>query len=199
MRPWDCPINRESQGKIVRLKRTAIDFWVKRYLVSIQKVNEMWYVWDTAENGKNLHKDDFCHSHVVLSPMSETINYNQKCTIWWEKLVQRNAAGDIFRRLLSVWGGATGYCSNYYENQSNKLLIILNQSTYCYLFTSISNKTNKLREPWSTKISQKSSITCYYQSDFSSNDTKGENERAFMRLYTMLWTFQTYFTSSRFS
>ena len=38
-------------------------------------------------------------------------------------------------------GGATGYCSNYYENQSNKLIIILNQSTYCYSFTSISNKT----------------------------------------------------------
>ena len=38
-------------------------------------------------------------------------------------------------------GGATGYCSNDYENQSNKLIIILNQSTYCYSFTSISNKT----------------------------------------------------------
>ena len=37
--------------------------------------------------------------------------------------------------------GATGYCSNYYENQSNKLIINLNQSTYCYSFTSISNKT----------------------------------------------------------
>ena len=37
--------------------------------------------------------------------------------------------------------GATGYYSNYYENQSNKLITILNQSTYCYSFTSISNKT----------------------------------------------------------
>ena len=38
-------------------------------------------------------------------------------------------------------GEATGYCSNYYENQSNKLIIILNQPTCCYSFTSISNKT----------------------------------------------------------
>ena len=36
-----------------------------------------------------------------------------------------------------------------YENQSNKLIII-NQSTYCYSFTSLSNKTKQkiLREPW---------------------------------------------------
>ena len=47
------------------------DFWV-----NIQKVNEMWYVWDTAENRKNLHKEDFRRSHVVLSPVLETINYN---------------------------------------------------------------------------------------------------------------------------
>ena len=54
--------------------------------------------------------------------------------------------------------GATGYCSNYYENQRNKLVII-NQSTFCYSFTSLSNKAEKkkkLREPWSSKMSQKS-------------------------------------------
>ena len=76
-------------------------------------------------------------------------------------------------------GGAAGYCSNYYENQSNKLETILNQSTYCYSFSSISKKKknrNKLREPWSTKMSQKSLTTCYYQSDFLSNNTKGESE-----------------------
>ena len=50
-------------------------------------------------------------------------------------------------------GGATGYGSNYYENQSNKLIII-NQSTNCYSFTSLSNKTEKNAErtviiiPW---------------------------------------------------
>ena len=30
------------------------DFCMKRDLVNIQKVNEMWYVRDTAENRKNI-------------------------------------------------------------------------------------------------------------------------------------------------
>ena len=47
--------------------------------------------------------------------------------------------------------GATGYRSNYYENQSNKLIIILNQSTNCYSFASISNETEKTK---TTVISQ---------------------------------------------
>ena len=30
------------------------NFCVKRDLVNIQKVNEMWYAWDTAENCKKI-------------------------------------------------------------------------------------------------------------------------------------------------
>ena len=64
--------------------------------------------------------------------------------------------------------GATVYCSNYYENQSNRLIIILNQSNNCYSLTSISNKTVKTKR---TVINQNVSEIfnthgCYYQSDF---------------------------------
>ena len=30
------------------------DFCMKHDLVNIQKVNEMWYVWDTAENRRKI-------------------------------------------------------------------------------------------------------------------------------------------------
>ena len=40
-----------KQEMLLQLVITT-DFWVKRNLVSIQKVNEMWYVWVTAENRK---------------------------------------------------------------------------------------------------------------------------------------------------
>ena len=47
------------------------DFCVKRNLVNIQ-VNEM----TRQKTAKKLHKEDFPHSQVVLSPISETISYN---------------------------------------------------------------------------------------------------------------------------
>ena len=40
-----------KQEMLLQLVITT-DFWVKRNLVSIQKVSEMWYVWVTAENRK---------------------------------------------------------------------------------------------------------------------------------------------------
>ena len=46
------------------------------------------------------------------------------------------------QRNVCQGAGATGYCSNYCENQTNKLIII-NQSTYCYSFTSLSNIAEK--------------------------------------------------------
>ena len=40
-----------KQEMLLQLVITT-DFCVKRDLVNSQKVNEMWYVWDTAENRK---------------------------------------------------------------------------------------------------------------------------------------------------
>ena len=96
-----------KQEMLLQLVITT-DFCVKRDLVNSQKSMKC----DTSETrqktAKNLHKEDFRHSHVVLSPIPETISYNQKYTNWWEKLVNRNAPGDIFRRLLwfSVFASA---------------------------------------------------------------------------------------------
>ena len=52
---------------------------------------------------------------------------------------------EIMEGFSEILRHATGYCSNYYENQSNKLIIILNQSNNCYPFSSISNKTVKIK------------------------------------------------------
>ena len=40
-----------KQEMLLQLVITT-DFCVKRNLVNIQKVNEMWYFWDTAQNRK---------------------------------------------------------------------------------------------------------------------------------------------------
>ena len=46
----------------------TIDFCVKRDLVNIQKVNEMWYVWDMAENRKKIRIKKTFIIHTLCFP-----------------------------------------------------------------------------------------------------------------------------------